>query len=101
MFITHIKLPRTQDADAFVSFMNEEYFPAVRKDSLRIGRVTNLLLLQGDTTETVGEFFLQVTEVLSRERVDDENIKRKFNSFGAKVDELGTFNAVAEWSAPK
>ena len=101
MFITHIKLPRKQDADAFVAFMQEEYFPAVRKDALRIGQVTSLLLLQGNTTETVDEFFLQAREVLSKPRVDDENVRRKFDSFEAKVDELGTFSEAAEWSAPQ
>ena len=99
MFMIRIKLPRKQDADAFVAFMKEEYFPAVRKDALRTGRVTSLLLLQGNTTETVDEFFMHATE--AKPRVDDENVRRKFDSFEAKVDELGTFVEVAEWSAPQ
>ena len=32
MIIYQIRLPKKQDAEAFVKFMREEYFPAVQRD---------------------------------------------------------------------
>ena len=46
MIIYQIKLPKTQDAEAFVTFMNKEYFPAVHKGPSRVGQVIDLRLLQ-------------------------------------------------------
>jgi len=44
MIIYQIKLPNKQDAEAFVKFMDEEYFPAVHKGPTRVGQVTDLVL---------------------------------------------------------
>jgi hypothetical protein len=43
-----IRLPKRQDAEAFVKFMREEYFPAVHKGLTRVGKVTDLVLLQAE-----------------------------------------------------
>jgi len=54
MIIYQIKLPKKQDAEAFVTFMRDEYFPAVEKGPTRVGQVTDLVLMQeqpqGSTT---------------------------------------------------
>jgi hypothetical protein len=59
MIIYQIRLPRKQDAEAFVKFMREEYFPAVHKGATRVGKVTDLVLLQAEPGgRTTGcEFF--------------------------------------------
>ena len=46
MIVYQIRLPKKQDAEAFVKFMLEEYFPAVHKGPTRIGQVTDLMLLR-------------------------------------------------------
>ena len=48
MIIYQIRLPKKQDAEAFVKFMLEEYFPAVHMGLTRVGKVTNLVLLQAE-----------------------------------------------------
>ena len=60
MIIYQIRLPKKQDAEAFVKFMREEYFPAVHKGATRVGKVTDLVLLQAQPEgRTTGcEFFL-------------------------------------------
>ena len=62
MIIYQIRLPKKQDAEAFVKFMQEEYFPAVHKGPTRVGQVTDLVLLQAKPEgRTTGcEFFLHV-----------------------------------------
>ena len=59
MIIYQIRLPKKEDAEAFVKFMQEEYFPAVHKGPTRIGQVTDLVLLQAEPEgRTTGcEFF--------------------------------------------
>jgi hypothetical protein len=77
--------------------MNEEYFPAVYKGPTRTGQVTRLLLFQSETGGGVRQFYLHATGVMRHPKVDDENISRKFNSFGAEVHDLGEFFEAAEW----
>jgi hypothetical protein len=48
MIIYQIRLPKKQDAEAFVKFMHEEYFPAVHKGATRVGKVTDLVLVQAE-----------------------------------------------------
>ena len=48
MIIYQIRLPKKQDAEASVKFMHEEYFPAVHKGATRVGKVTDLVLLQAE-----------------------------------------------------
>ena len=65
MIIYQIRLPKKQDAEAFVKFMQEEYFPSVSKvGPTRVGQVTDLMLLEREN-ETEGddvgnEFFWHV-----------------------------------------
>ncbi len=94
--IVQIKLPETQDPEAFATFMNEEYFPAIGKDATRIGKVSGLRLFQGDTTDTVRQFYWHVC-VSKKPAVDDQTIERKFEAFGAEVHDLGEFVEAAEW----
>jgi len=49
VIIYQIRLPKRQDAEAFVKFMREEYFPAVHKGATRVGKVTDLVLLQPES----------------------------------------------------
>jgi hypothetical protein len=45
--IYQIRVPEEQDAEAFVMFMREEYFPAVGpRTPTRVGQVPGLALLQ-------------------------------------------------------
>ncbi|MCM3901532.1 MAG: hypothetical protein ND866_07480 [Pyrinomonadaceae bacterium] len=103
MIIYQIKLPKTQDAKAFVSFMREEYFPAVHKGPTRVGQVTELKLLErqkdrGDDRDH--EFYWHVgwSGLASGEaRVDDEDVVRKFKAFKAKVKRVGFCKEVVAW----
>ena len=104
MIIYQIRLPKKQDAEAFVTFMREEYFPAVHKGATRVGQVTDLMLLQheneveGDDVEH--EFFWHVGFSGLRSgkaHVDDEKVTRKFESFKADVKRIGSHREVAAW----
>jgi len=87
--------------DAFVEFMRDEYFPAVRKGPTRVGQVTGLKLLRGvsETHEPTNTFFMHVTfDGLAQGRaIVDEEIQRKFDSFGTRVERLGAYEKVAVW----
>jgi hypothetical protein len=96
MLIYKIQLPKGTDAKAFVTFMREEYIPAVDKDSTRIGKVSDLVLFQGDTTNITGQFFWHVNGVLKDPHVDAE-VQSKFNSFGARLEFFGDYTEVAAW----
>ena len=109
MFIYQIKLPKDQDVEAFVTFMREEYIPDVlKKGPTRVGRVTELALLESSAADH--EFFLHVgwsgvpfsghhhadkDEPPDVARPDDEQIVRKFKSFGGHVQSLGFYREVA------
>ena len=85
MIIYQIRLPKKQDAEAFVKFMHEEYFPAVHKGPTRVGKVTDLVLLQAEPGgRTTGcEFFWHVgwDGLPSGEaRVDDETVAHKLDN---------------------
>ena len=106
MIIYQIKLPKKQDADAFVKFMQEEYLPAVHHGPSRIGQVTDLKLLQGrtDTNESTHEFFLQAGwSGLSSGNVvfGDEELQNKFKAFGAQLKRVGFYKEVASWQGGK
>lgn len=57
MLIYKIQLPKRADAKAFVTFMREKYIPAIDKSSTRIGKVSGLVLFQGNTTDIMDQFF--------------------------------------------
>ena len=103
MIIYQISLPQKQDAEAFVTFMREEYFPAVHKGATRTGQVTNLVLLQEEPAgATKGcEFFWHVGWdglAMGGARVDAEPVIRKFESFKASIKRLGSYAQVAAWT---
>lgn len=99
MIIFQIKLPPEQDAEAFAAFMQDAYFPAVHKGPTRVGQVTSLALLAG---ETPGQFFWHVGwGGLSSGRpvVDDDEVLRRFKSFHPRLRRIGVFREVATWHA--
>lgn len=102
MFVYKIRLSKKQDAEAFATFMRREYFPAVHKGPTRVGQVTGLALFQGESTDTSYEFFWHVGwSGLSSggPRVTDAEVRRKFDSFRAKITPLGSYSKVAAWHA--
>jgi hypothetical protein len=103
VIIYQIRLPKRQDAEAFVKFMREEYFPAVHKGATRVGKVTDLVLLQAEAKgRTKGcDFFwhagwsgLATGDV----RLDDETVAAKLESFKARIKHLGFYSEVAVWT---
>ena len=102
MIIYQIKLPKKQDAEAFVKFMRQEYFPAVHKGATRVGKVTELVLLQAEPEgrTTACEFFWHVGWsglTTGRDHLDDETVARKLESFKARIKRLGFYSEVAAW----
>lgn len=104
MIIYQIKLPKNEDAEVFVRFMRDEYFPAVHKGPTRVGQVTDLTLLQLEN-ETEGDdaehaFFWHVGWgglSSGKARVDDEEVARKFEAFKADIKRIGICRVVASW----
>lgn len=96
MLIYKIQLPKETDVNAFVKFMREEYIPAVNKEVTRLGKVSDLVLLQGNTTDIKDQFFWHVDGVLSDPRVGEE-VQSKFKSFGARLEFFGYYTEVAAW----
>jgi hypothetical protein len=97
-----IRLPKRQDAEAFVKFMREEYFPAVHKGPTRVGKVTDLVLLQAEAVgRTTGcEFFWHIGWsglAAGDVRLDDETVAGKLESFKASIKRLGFYSEVAAW----
>lgn len=102
MIIYQISLPRKQDADAFVAFMREEYFPAIHKGQTRVGEVTDLVLMQEEPeSDTKGcAFFLHVGWnglAMGNARVDEGAVSHKLESFKAQIKRIGSYTEVAAW----
>ena len=103
MIIYQIRLPKKQDAVAFAKFMREEYFPAVHKGATRVGKVTDLVLLQAEAKgRTKGcDFFWHVGWsglATGDVRLDDETVAAKLESFKARIKHLGFYSKVAVWT---
>ena len=102
MITYQIRLPKRQDAEAFVKFMREEDPSAVHKGPTRVGKVTDLVLLQAEAVgRTTGcEFFWHIGWsglAMSGDRLDDETVARKLESFKARIKRLGFCSEVAAW----
>jgi hypothetical protein len=102
LIIHQITLPEKQDAEAFMEFMRDEYFPAVHKGPTRVGQVTGLTLLRGvtETHERMHTFFMHVNYAglaTGKLRVDKEEVQSKFETFGARIEHIGAFDEVAAW----
>jgi hypothetical protein len=104
-----LRLPKSQSADAFIAFMQDEFFPAVRKGQTRAGQVEGLELLQarnvftGDDLER--QFLLDIdwagvggAVIEHMLRVEDEGVDAKFKAFKAKIKRLGEYTLAASWS---
>jgi hypothetical protein len=103
--VYRIRLPRDKDVESFATFMGEQYFGAVDKKPTRVGAVTDLALLQrlDDDDRDGHEFFWHVgwsgLPGGHDPVVDDEDIRRRFESFDPRVEYLGYFVEYAEESA--
>ncbi len=103
--VHQITIPEQGDPsriDAFEEFMRNEYFPAVSMGATRVGQVTGLALLRGvsGTHERTNVFLMYVSFAglaSGDARVDDEEIQRRFDSYGARVERLGAYETVAVW----
>ena len=101
-----IRIPKEQDAEAFVTFMREEYLPAIYKGQRRLGRVTALLLLRRQNEFAGDDMYSEFLWHESWETLDsphpflgvDEEVTRKFESFKADVQYIGSYEEVAAWS---
>jgi len=102
MIIYQISLPKKEDAEPFVTFMRDEYFPAIHKEATRAGQVTSLELLQQEFAQESEncEFFWHIgwngipNGVVS---VDSPEASRKLESFNASIKRLGSFVETAVW----
>ena len=103
MIIYQIKLPKKEDAEAFVKFMQNEYFPSVLKvGPTRVGQATDLMLLQRENKiegdDMNYEFFWHVGwsgQPTGQAHADDEEVSGKFQSFNAQLKYLGSYEKVA------
>ena len=103
MIIYQIRLPKKQDAEAFVKFMRDDYFPAVLKAGpTRTGQATDLTLLQRENQiegeDTDHEFPWLVGwsgQPTGSVHADDEKVVGKFQSFGASVKRIGSYREVS------
>jgi hypothetical protein len=101
--IYEITLPEQQDVEAFVTFVQNEYFPAVHKGPTRVGEVTGLTLLRRvlGADDQTSRFFLHVgfSGLASvGVRIHDEEVQHKFEAFGASIEKRGTYDEVAVWA---
>ncbi|WP_216324521.1 hypothetical protein [Deinococcus aestuarii] len=101
MIIYQIELPQDQDAEAFVTFMREEYLPAIHLGPTRIGQVLGLTLYQEDTeSQTEARRFLLQVEWSglggnhARLRLDDETVEGRLATFGAHLERLGFYREI-------
>ena len=94
-FLTHLRLPKKQSPEAFVTYMAEGFMGDI-KPTPRIGVITKVTLLQGNFTDTTHEFIL-LTEWAGNVHSPLEFLKEGngFAKFKAKVKELGDFEEVA------
>lgn len=109
MTMFQLSLPKTQSASDFIAFMQDQFFPAVRKGQTRSGQVEGLELKQarnvlaGDDLER--EFLLDVgwsgvggMPIEHMLHVDDKGVDAKYKAFKATVKRLGDYEQVASWS---
>lgn len=102
MIIYQITIPKKENIEVFVKFMNEEYSPAVHKGQTRVGQVTYLILLErenefeGDNVRN--EFLWHVGwsgQPTGEVHIDDPEKVRRFEAFKAEVKRLGSYEEVA------
>ena len=104
MIIYKISLPANQNSETFLTFMREEYFPAVHKGATRVGQVTDMTLMQQANEHggnSAGNEFLWLvgwsglpTDTVSMDNVE---VGRKFEAFQASLTLLGFYNRAATW----
>jgi hypothetical protein len=101
MIIYELRIPPDEDSEAFVAFMQTEYFPAVHKGQTRVGQVTALTLGQKEGDEFRNEYLLQIgwdgfpTDQIF---VDDQEVVKKFEAFHPRLTPVGFYTTVAAWS---
>jgi hypothetical protein len=99
-----IQLPTSLNANSFEEFVRTRYLKAIHDGSTRVGQVMSVRVLrrrrmrQGEPLDLDRSFLLLVDfEGVEAQlpRIDDEAVKRLFDSFDAKITELGAFDEVA------
>jgi hypothetical protein len=109
MTMFQLSLPKTQSADTFIAFMQDQFFPAVRKGPTRSGQVEGLELQQGRNVladdDLEREFLLDVewsgiggVVIEHMLHVDDEGVDARFKAFKLKVKRLGDYTPAASWN---
>lgn len=97
MLIVKIKLPKSADAQTFVSFMRDEYLPAVDRDPKRNGQISDVRLIQGQTTENTHEFLLYAEGIISGQvPLSDKTVEQKFETFHPRIKTMGFYREVAK-----
>lgn len=104
MIIYQITIPKKQNTEAFVKFMREKYFPAVRKGQTRVGQVISLKLLEQENAfvgdDLRREFLLHIGWSglpFGEIHLENQEVLRKFEAFKAEVKRLGSYGEVAVW----
>jgi hypothetical protein len=100
--IHQITLPERMDGNRFEEFMRDKYFPAIDKQSTRIGQVTGLALLRGvsETHNTTNTFLMHVSfdgTATGHTRVVDEEVQSTFEFYSQHFERLGAYEKVAVW----
>jgi hypothetical protein len=92
-----IKLSEDNNRKDFGAFMRNEIFPEVYKGVTRLGQITGLVLLSGNTTSNVGEYLWLVYGAMdggaARSHID------KIKAFGAQVSQMDDFVESIRWVA--
>ncbi|WP_102126986.1 hypothetical protein [Deinococcus planocerae] len=101
MIVYRIELPKEQDTEAFVTFMREDYLPAIHTGSTRVGQVLGLAVWQEEPdSEREGHTFLLHVEWsglggdYAQLRLDDEAVEGRLATFGARLQRLGFYREV-------
>jgi hypothetical protein len=97
--VYRIALPAGQDADAFEEFMRDRYLPAVHRGPTRIGQIVGLSLWRevSGFHESTSPFLLHVDFVGAAAggvRMNDEEVTKEFEAFGAALEHLGAYREV-------
>lgn len=101
IIIYSMALPAKADAEAFVAFIKDRYFPAVHAGPTRVGQTMAARLLEPHRAPMPKEprvYFLLVDWAgldSGGIRIDDEAVEAEFEGFGAVPVRLGVFDEVA------
>ena len=99
-----LTLPDAADSEAFEDFLREDYLPAVHQGPTRVGQVMSVTLARRGDGASVARFLLDTAfSGLGHDRmprVDDDEVRLRFEEFGVTVKHLGNFLPTASWDNP-